>query len=245
MKRYKKMIIFPVLLAVTFLLLEIPKYIFQNKDEALSKESGGSVYEMQTIKYIDTFEEKINAFREFNELSTIGNTRELDYKEVKENLGAFQTELNLMTNGKLQMIDEQTDNEELEMWGVEIQILHQSDKSQERFVWEIGYLEFQNIESDKNFIFLYDPDSYKIFQVEWFVGGESESDLEQTLDEMTVLDYYGEEDPKEVTIFEESGCGLISVLAEDAVYGNELIMQIYDIMNYYRGVVEIESWGEE
>lgn len=241
MKKYKKMIVFPILLAVTVLLLEIPEHIFQNKDEILSKESGGSVYEIQTVKSIDTFAEKVNAFIDFNKLSIIGNTRKLDYEEMKESLTSLQEEMDVMTNGLYKTIGMQIDDEEMEMMGVEVQIIHRSDNSKEQFVWEVGYLELLNTVSGGGLIFFYDPDSFKIFQLEWFFSGESDGYFGQPLDKTQILDYYREADLKEVTIFEEDGSDLISVLSEEQVYDNDLIIEIRDSLNDYWGVMGIES----
>lgn len=88
MKKFREiskngLILFGLLLATLFL-LELPRMYYRETDEKLLEERGTSQYETQTIKNMDAFMKKVDAFRNYNESSALGYIQKYDYEKVTE-----------------------------------------------------------------------------------------------------------------------------------------------------------------
>ena len=145
-KPNKSLWILPLLLAVTLILLEVPKQYYQQHDQRLLEESFSSQYEMQTVRAMESFLKKREVFLEDmnDERSfTIGYTQRMDWSDVvKEELNyKIQSEIENLSEAVRKIMEMQC----VKGWDAEgytAQIICFADQKGEQYFWEIGRLNF-------------------------------------------------------------------------------------------------------
>ena len=243
----KKFLIFPVLFVVTLLLLEIPGIIFQSEDKKLLIESGSSKYEMKIIRNMDSLSSKINFLCQKDIVFTVGYAERYQEDIMLEKTRRILEEFDILLGedeGTNRELLSQT-VEDMEVLGFETQIICRSETEKEQYVWTVGMLDIQLSEQGEILSFIYDADTFEIYLAEWFWEEKAEYLKEQDMAEKTygesIMKYYDADTLENITIFEEEGYGTISVFPEEEIYNNRLIIELYELRDYYWGSSETED----
>lgn len=247
MKKFREiskngLILFGLLLATLFL-LELPRMYYRETDEKLLEERGTSQYETQTIKNMDAFMKKVDAFRNYNESSALGYIQKYDYEKVTEESELLLQELKKLSESLYKSVSEQKANSGLEGMGFEAQVIRFSKQGTDeaQAVWKIGLIEWMLEKIDGNIRILYDTSTYKIFSVEWGYADAKGMLKCEDLDKQTLQKYYEGIPMDEPTIVREFEHGFISVLSIEDLDKSGLFAEMYDLTDYYRGNVVAEE----
>lgn len=226
----KNMWIIPILLGITFLLLEIPKQYYRYQDTQFMKESGESKYEIQEVAELREFQQKAEVFRNEKAMVEIGYVRDLVSYEFVSVFESLTQEFEKLTGGVFQKTIQGMKNPHVRGGtGNVFQVIQLSDTEKIEYVWKIGYFQFL-ISGTGKLEFYYDADTYKIFLVSWYLPDETDLIRIQVLRSLAEQ-YYGEVVAENFMVIQEECGGAISVFSEEELEQSKL----YEMLTEYSG----------
>lgn len=247
-KTNKRFMILLFLLVITIFLMEIPGLVFQREDKLLLKESASSKYEMKIIRNIKSLSSKIDFLRQKDTLFTVGYADIYEEEAIAEKTTRLFKEFDKLTgavSGTYEEFLKQTEGN-ITVHGFETQIICRSETEKEQYVWKIGMAFFQLSKYGDAIVFIYDVDTYQIIFLEWILDETFDYFANQNITECefneAISQYYDEDILEKITMFKAKGYGVISVFPEDDRYENRLLIELYNLHNYYW---EISEKGED
>lgn len=232
----KILFIFPILLAVTLMFLEIPKRYYRFADQQLFKESEIFEYETRVVKTLDDFEDKVKFLKNYSEDTTVGYSELLTQEETRESLVDEIATLYRWSTKKYSKIYEEIWDDKGEWRGFTARIIHSIGN--EQCTWEVGYLEFYCWNLGMWGMIVYDTSSNNIFTAEIYYDPGCDVAFDEVEKEVLYADYEGIP-PEEIEIaMEKEGYLLLSLFSEK---DNDWMKQLEELRDYYWGVsMEIE-----
>lgn len=229
----KMLVVFPLMLVVTMLFLDIPKIYYRYADRQLIKEICYSEYESTDPQNVEKFSQKAEMFLTYN--STVNpvyreRVSTLADEELYDIVLKLVQELNLLLGGNYKDVLEEMLIGYKETYGFTTRFVFAEN------YWDVGLLEFGLPEMGINGTILYDVDSYKIFWVEWWCSTEDDGNTE-LLDERPVLQYYEGVISHEITLIEKPGYVLVTPFPAEVVQSH-LLEELY---KFSEEMVEIEG----
>lgn len=212
-KWIKVLLMFPLLLVITLLFLEMPKIYYRYSDRELLKESDCSKYESHDAKHAKTFFEKVEKFLSYDDtLEQVYLEREVGLmdEELYDTGLKLVQELNLLFGGNYKDLLE------------ELLIGYKDGGSSTRLYrypdgyLEVGFFEFIIPDTGTNGIILYDVESYKILWVECTYVPEGEG-VPEAGNEKLVLEYYKDMVSDVSSFMEDQGYILVTPFPEEMV----------------------------
>ena len=212
-KWIKVLLMFPLLLVITLLFLEMPQIYYRYSDQELLKESDCSKYESHDAKHAKTFFEKAEKFLFYNDtLEQVHLEHEVGLmdEELYDTGLKLVQELNLLLGGNYKDLLEELLVGYKDV-GSSTRLYRYSDS-----YLEVGFFEFIIPDTGTNGTILYDIESYKILWIECWYVPEVEG-VPEAGNEKFVLEYYKDMVSNVSTFMEDPGYILITPFQADIV----------------------------
>lgn len=212
-KWIKVLLMFPLLLVITLLFLEMPKIYYRYSDRELLKESDCSKYESHDAKHAKTFFEKVEKFLSYDDtLEQVYLEREVGLmdEELYDTGLKLVQELNLLFGGNYKDLLEELLLGYKNGGGCTRLYSYPDD------YLEVGLFELASPNMETNCTILYDVESYKILWVECTYVPEGEG-IPEAGSEKLVLEYYKDMVSDVSSFMKDPGYILVTPFPEEIV----------------------------